>query len=231
MEKYHELLLATNEKFEKEIFPLLEQHDLLVHYKGLVDGSFPKILDRLELQKESIHEKIMSLANHMSKHGKLDGFDKALLRDLVFLIAQTTLGYFEIFTKYISNAINLDKIKYGNRRPMYGSILSQLGDFQSDGNLVFSKGGLRKFFNVDLRNALGNDDWWLNHNSEFTFKEEDNTEISLSIGEQWGDLAGINAIVESFLENYLTKFNQEMLKQIKSDRPELFDYKTALAKP
>ena len=225
MDKYQELLKATNDKFVREIFPLLENHGLLVHYEGLVDGSFPLILDRLELQKESITEKLTALADHMDKYKTLDGFSKSLLRDLIFLMAQTTLGYFEIFTKYLSYALDLEKINYGGRKPMYGAICNQLGDFQSDGNLVFSKGGLRKFFNVELRNALGHDDWWLNHNSEFTFREEDGTEISLSIGEQHGDLAGINAIVESFLENYLTKFNQKLLDDIKLKRPELFDYK------
>jgi len=225
LDKYRELLKVTNEKFLKEIFPLLGKHNLLVHYDGMIDSSFTKILDRLELQKESINEKVLKLYNHMEQYKSLDTFDKGVLRDLVFLIAQTTLGYFEIFTKYLSYAIDLEKIKYSNRKHMYGSIINQLGDFTSGGNLVFSKDGLRKFFNVELRNALGHDDWWLNNNAEFTFKEEDGVEISLNIGEQMGDLAGINAIVESFLEQYLAKFNSLLLDKLKSERPELFDYK------
>ncbi len=80
--------------------------------------------------------------------------------------------------------------------------------------MLFSKDGLRKFFNVELRDALGNDNWWLNSNSEFTFKEEDGTEISLNIGEQQGDLAGINAIVNAFLRMYLTKFNPKLLAEM-----------------
>jgi len=213
---YEELLDVTNKKFKNEIGPLLEKHDLLIHYDGFVDKNFMKILDRIELQKESITEKIAALSQHMDNTKTLDGFDKGLLRDLIFLMAQTPLGYFEILTKWLSYCIDLNKIKYGSRKPMYGAIMNQLGDFTSDGNLVFLKAGLRTFFNVELRNALGHDDWWLNENAEFTFKEGDGTEISLNIGEQHGDLAGINAIVDSFLRMYLTKFDPQSLVTIDS---------------
>ena len=224
MDIYADLLKETNDKFLKEIFPLLEKHDLLVHGK-IIDDSFPKILDRLQLQKQSIHEKLIAVGNYFAKEKTTVGFSLEIIRDLIFLMAQTTLGYFESMTQFLSYSIDFEKIKYGNRKPMYGSIINQLGDYQSDGKLVFSKGGLEKFFDVELRNALAHDRWWLNHNGEFTFREDDDTEISLNLGEQHGDLARINAIVESYLENYLAKFNKPLLDQIKSGRPELFDYK------
>ncbi len=122
MTTYEELLKTTNNKFENEIGPLLEKHDLLVRYTGVVDGNFLKILDRLELQKESISEKILALSQHMDKTKTIVGFDEALLRDLIFLMAQSTLGYFEILTKWIIYCIDLDKIRYGDRKIMYGSI-------------------------------------------------------------------------------------------------------------
>lgn len=224
MDIYADLLKGTNDKFLKEIFPLLEKHDLLVHGK-IIDDSFPKILDRWQLQKQSIHEKTIALRDHMAKVETIDGFSTVILKDLIFLMAQVSLGFFEIMTKFLSYSIDLEKIKYGERPAMYGDIVNKLGDYQSDGKLVFSKGGLEKFFSVELRNSLARDRWWLNHNGEFTFREEEGTEISLSIGEQYEALAQINAIVQSFLENYLAKFNQPLLDQLKSERPELFDYK------
>jgi hypothetical protein len=56
------------------------------------------------------------------------------------------------------------------------------------------------FFNVDLRNILTNDSWWINNNFEFAYEEPDGTEISLSIGELHGELASINSVVLGFID-------------------------------
>ena len=85
----------------------------------------------------------------------------------------------------------------GHTEPLFTSY-----DYKNNGISVFHKAGLRTFFNVDLRNVLTNDSWWLNNNFEFTYEEPDGTELSLSIGELYGELASINSIVLGFTENH-----------------------------
>ena len=91
-------------------------------------------------------------------------------------------------------------------------MIDHLGDYKSNGVSVFHKAGLRTFFNVDLRNVLTNDSWWINNNFEFTYEEPDGTEISLSIGELHGELASINSVVLGFTENHQKNSDAESLE-------------------
>ena len=56
-------------------------------------------------------------------------------------------------------------------------------------------------------------------------KNLDETEISLSIGELYGELAGINAIVVAFTENYLKIFDKTLLEHLKHETSGFFDSK------
>ena len=78
--------------------------------------------------------------------------------------------------------------------------------------LYFIKQDLELFFNVDLRNVLTSDSWWINNNFEFTYEEPDGTEISLSIGELHGELASINSVVLGFTENHQKNSDAESLE-------------------
>jgi len=179
---YTELLEIYNKKFETEIFPLLMDNGLIHRNTGLVHRSFPKRLDRIELQKESIQSKIFLLQQHMTSGKKVEDFDKVIMFDLICMMSQAILSYFKIFKSYLGHALDLEQLGIRTDNPMYDQMVNQLGDFKNDGGIVFHKAGLRSFFNVDLRNALAHDSWWLN-NAEFTYEEHDGTEISLSIGE------------------------------------------------
>ena len=94
---YAELLQEYREKFDIEIFPLLVSNQLIHKNTGRVYHSFQKRIDRIELQKKSIEDKISQLKEHMSNGNKFEDFDKSILFDLIAMFAQATLSYFEIY--------------------------------------------------------------------------------------------------------------------------------------
>ena len=202
MSAYVDLLQEYREKFDKEIFPLLASHELIRKKTGLVYHSFQKRIDRIELQKKSIESKVFLLKQHMSDGNKVEDFDKSTMFDLICMFAQGTLSYFEIYKSCLKFSLNFEKIGIVKENPGYNEMIDHLGDYKNNGVSVFHKAGLRTFFNVDLRNVLRNDSWWINNNFEFTYEEPDGTEISLSIGELHGELASINSIVLGFTENH-----------------------------
>ena len=122
--------------------------------------------------------------------------------DLISMFAQGTLSYFEIYKSCLKFSLDFKKLGIDKDDPGYNEMIDHLGDYKNSGISVFHKAGLRTFFNVDLRNVLTNDSWWINSNFEFTYEEPDGTELSLSIGELYGELASINSIVLGFTENH-----------------------------
>ena len=212
MSAYVDLLQEYREKFDKEIFPLLASHELIRKKTGLVYHSFQKRIDRIELQKKSIESKVFLLKQHMSDGNKVEDFDKSTMFDLICMFAQGTLSYFEIYKSCLKFSLNFEKIGIVKENPGYNEMIDHLGDYKNNGVSVFHKAGLRTFFNVDLRNVLRNDSWWINNNFEFTYEEPDGTEISLSIGELHGELASINSIVLGFTENHQKNSDAESLE-------------------
>ena len=212
MSAYVDLLQEYREKFDKEIFPLLASHELIRKKTGLVYHSFQKRIDRIELQKKSIESKVFLLKQHMSDGNKVEDFDKSTMFDLICMFAQGTLSYFEIYKSCLKSSLNFEKIGIVKENPGYNEMIDHLGDYKNNGIPVFHKAGLRTFFNVDLRNVLKNDSWWINNNFEFTYEEPDGTELSLSIGELYGELASINSIVLGFTENHQKNSDNEPLE-------------------
>ena len=209
MSTYAELLQEYREKFDREIFPLLVSNQLIHKNTGRVYHSFQKRLDRIELQKNSIENKISLLKQHMSDGNKVEDFDKSQMFDLITMFAQSIMSYFEIYKSCLKFSLNFEKLEITKSQPGYNEMIDHLGDFKNNGVSVFHKAGLRTFFNVDLRNVLTNDSWWINNNFEFTYEEPDGTELSLSIGELHGELASINSIVLGFTENHQKNFDAE----------------------
>jgi hypothetical protein len=209
MSTYAELLQEYREKFDREIFPLLVSNQLIHKNTGRVYHSFQKRLDRIELQKNSIENKISLLKQHMSDGNKVEDFDKSQMFDLITMFAQSIMSYFEIYKSCLKFSLNFEKLEITKSQPGYNEMIDHLGDFKNNGVSVFHKAGLRTFFNVDLRNVLTNDSWWINNNFEFTYEEPDGTELSLSIGELQGELASINSIVLGFTENHQKIFDDE----------------------
>ena len=223
MTTYEELLEFARNKFERKIFPLLLNNQLMQKNTGFNSHSFPKRFDRLELQKESIETKIVLLHKYMNDGNKSDDFDKVILSELIFILAQATLGYFEIFKSYLGKCLDFPKIMISNNNPTFDLMIKKLSEFKNtDGGLIFHYDGLKKFFNIELRNTLIHDSWWLNENSEFTFEEGDGTVISLNIGELHGELASINAIVLVFAKNYVQSFDSVNYENMKHNYPHLF---------
>ena len=62
---YIELLQEYREKFDREIFPLLISNQLIHKNTGQVYHSFQKRLDRIELQKKSIEDKVSQLQSNV----------------------------------------------------------------------------------------------------------------------------------------------------------------------
>ena len=209
MSTYAELLQEYREKFDREIFPLLVSNQLIHKNTGRVYHSFQKRLDRIELQKNSIENKISLLKQHMSDGNKVEDFDKSQMFDLITMFAQSIMSYFEIYKSCLKFSLNFEKLEITKSEPGYNEMIDHLGNFKNNGVPVFHKAGLRTFFNVDLRNVLTNDSWWINNNFEFTYEEPDGTELSLSIGELHGELASINSIVLGFTENHQKNFDDE----------------------
>ena len=202
MSTYVELLQEYREKFDIEIFPLLLSNELIRKNTGRVYHSFQKRLDRIELQKQSIENKISLLKKHMSNGNKVEDFDRSIMFELITMFAQAILSYFEIYKSCLKFSLNFQKLGIVKSNPGYNEMIDHLGDYKNNDVSVFHKAGLRTFFNVDLRNVLTNDSWWINNNFEFTYEEPDGTEISLSIGELHGEMASINSIVLGFTENH-----------------------------
>ena len=185
----------------------------LIHKNtGQVYHSFQKRIDRIELQKKSIEDKVSQLKQHMSNGNKFEDFDKSTMFDLIAMFAQAILSYFEIYKSCLTFSLNFEKLGIVKSDPGYDEMIDRLGDYKNNGISVFHKAGLRTFFNLDLRNVLTNDSWWINNNFEFTYEEPDGTEISLSIGELHGELASINSIVLGFTENHQKSSDAESLE-------------------
>ncbi|MDC0036084.1 hypothetical protein OAI97_01270 [Nitrosopumilus sp.] len=202
MSNYNDLLREYRKKFDIEIFPLLVSNELIHKNTGQVYHSFQKRIDRMNLQKESIENKISILKQHMSNGNQVGDFDKSVMFDLIAMFAQGILSYFEIYKSCLKFSLNFEKLGIVKSDPGYDEMIDHLADYKNNGVSIFHKAGLRTFFNVDLRNVLTNDTWWINNNFEFTYEESDGTEISLSIGELHGELASINSIVSGFTENH-----------------------------
>jgi hypothetical protein len=223
MTAYEELLKAGIDKFESEIFPILMNNKLIIKNPAFLHSSLPKIVDRLELQKASVESKISLLHTHIDNGNNLESFDDVILIDLTFILTQTMFGYFQIFTSYLIDCVDLSKIKMSQDDPKFAQVVKQLSEFKNpDGGLVFHYDGLRKFFNVDMSYTLEHDLWWLNENLEFTFEELDGTVVSFNVGELQGELAGINAIVLAFTKNYVKNFDSVNYEGMKHDYPHLF---------
>jgi hypothetical protein len=209
---YDDLLAEYREKFDREIFPLLISNELIHKNTGQVYHSFQKRIDRIDLQKKSIENKISLLKQHMSNGNQVGDFDKSTMFDLIAMFAQAILSYFEIYKSCLTFSLNFEKLGIVKSDPGYDEMIDRLGDYKNNGISVFHKAGLRTFFNLDLRNVLTNDSWWINNNFEFTYEEPDGTEISLSIGELHGELASINSIVLGFTENHQKSSDAESLE-------------------
>ncbi len=223
MTGYEELLKVSIEKFESEIFPLLLDNKLIKKNVEFFHNSFPKIADRLEIQKVSVERKISLLHAHIDNGGGLESFDESVLKDLTFVLVHTMFGYFQIFKSHLAYCVDLSKINMSENDPKFDQIVKKLSEFKNhDGGLVFYYDGLRKFFNLDLIHALERDLWWLNENLEFTFEEIDGTVISFNIGELQEELAAINAIVLGFTENYVKNFDGANYENMKHSYPNLF---------
>ena len=212
MSMYVDLLQEYRKKFDIEIFPLLVSNELIHKNTGRVYHSFQKRIDRIELQKKSIENKISILKQYMSNGNQVNDFDKSMMFDLIAMFAQAMLSYFEIFKSCLKFSLNFEKLGMVKTNSGYNEMIDHLGDYKNNGVSVFHKDGLRTFFNVDLRNILINDSWWINNNFEFTYEEHDGTEISLSIGELHGELASINSIVLGFTENHQKNSDAESLE-------------------
>ena len=212
MSNYNDLLREYRKKFDIEIFPLLVSNELIHKNTGRVYHSFQKRIDRIELQKKSIENKISILKQYMSNGNQVNDFDKSMMFDLIAMFAQAMLSYFEIFKSCLKFSLNFEKLGMVKTNSGYNEMIDHLGDYKNNGVSVFHKAGLRTFFNVDLRNILINDSWWINNNFEFTYEEPDGTEISLSIGELHGELASINSIVLGFTENHQKNSDAESLE-------------------
>lgn len=212
MSMYVDLLQEYRKKFDIEIFPLLVSNELIHKNTGRVYHSFQKRIDRIELQKKSIENKISILKQYMSNGNQVNDFDKSMMFDLIAMFAQAMLSYFEIFKSCLKFSLNFEKLGMIKTNSGYNEMIDHLGDYKNNGVSVFHKAGLRTFFNVDLRNILINDSWWINNNFEFTYEEPDGTEISLSIGELHGELASINSIVLGFTENHQKNSDAESLE-------------------
>ena len=78
MSNYDDLLHEYRKKFDVEIFPLLVSNELIAKNTGRVYHSFQKRFDKIELQKQSIENKISQLKQHMSDGNKVEDFDKCL---------------------------------------------------------------------------------------------------------------------------------------------------------
>ena len=209
---YDDLLAEYREKFDREIFPLLISNELIHKNTGQVYHSFQKRIDRIDLQKKSIENKISLLKQHMSNGNQVNDFDKSTMFDLIAMFAQAILSYFEIYKSCLTFSLNFEKLGIVKSDPGYDEMIDRLGDYKNNGISVFHKAGLRTFFNLDLRNVLTNDSWWINNNFEFTYEEPDGTEISLSIGELHGELASINSIVLGFTENHQKSSDAQSLE-------------------
>ena len=209
---YVDLLQEYRKKFDIEIFPLLVSNELIHKNTGRVYHSFQKRIDRIELQKKSIENKISILKQYMSNGNQVNDFDKSMMFDLIAMFAQAMLSYFEIFKSCLKFSLNFEKLGMVKTNSGYNEMIDHLGDYKNNGVSVFHKAGLRTFFNVDLRNILINDSWWINNNFEFTYEDPDGTEISLSIGELHGELASINSIVLGFTENHQKNSDAESLE-------------------
>ena len=212
MSMYVDLLQEYRKKFDIEIFPLLVSNELIHKNTGRVYHSFQKRIDRIELQKKSIENKISILKQYMSNGNQVNDFDKSMMFDLIAMFAQAMLSYFEIFKSCLKFSLNFEKLGMVKTNSGYNEMIDHLGDYKNNGVSVFHKAGLRTFFNIDLRNILINDSWWINNNFEFTYEEPDGTEISLSIGELHGELASINSIVLGFTENHQKNSDAESLE-------------------
>lgn len=212
MSMYVDLLQEYRKKFDIEIFPLLVSNELIHKNTGRVYHSFQKRIDRIELQKKSIENKISILKQYMSNGNQVNDFDKSMMFDLIAMFAQAMLSYFEIFKSCLKFSLNFEKLGMVKTNSGYNEMIDHLGDYKNNGVSVFHKAGLRTFFNVDLRNILINDSWWINNNFEFTYEDPDGTEISLSIGELHGELASINSIVLGFTENHQKNSDAESLE-------------------
>ena len=223
MADYDELLNSYINKFEREIFHILVDNQLLVKNHEFFHQSLPKIVDRLEMQKESAESKISLLRNHIDGGGNLERFDRTMLNDLTFVLTQTMFGYFQIFKSYLFGCVDPSKVNLADDRQKFSEMVKKLAEFRnSEGGLLFHYDGLRKFFNIDVFHALENDLWWLNENLEFTFEEIDGTIISYNVGELQGELAGINAIVLAFTKNYVKIFDGSNYDNMMQTYPHLF---------
>ena len=212
MSMYVDLLQEYRKKFDIEIFPLLVSNELIHKNTGRVYHSFQKRIDRIKKKKKSIENKISILKQYMSNGNQVNDFDKSMMFDLIAMFAQAMLSYFEIFKSCLKFSLNFEKLGMVKTNSGYNEMIDHLGDYKNNGVSVFHKAGLRTFFNVDLRNILINDSWWINNNFEFTYEEPDGTEISLSIGELHGELASINSIVLGFTENHQKNSDAESLE-------------------
>ena len=131
MSMYVDLLQEYRKKFDIEIFPLLVSNELIHKNTGRVYHSFQKRIDRIELQKKSIENKISILKQHMSNGNQVNDFDKSMMFDLIAMFAQAMLSYFEIFKSCLKFSLNFEKLGMVKTNSGYNEMIDHLGDYKN----------------------------------------------------------------------------------------------------
>jgi hypothetical protein len=163
------------------------------------DALIEKITERLnstnttlaKLESTIDSEKFSKLNEFMAS---LDFLEKDIMNMYQSLFLVGILGTYEIFRKYLLTTLDRTVLKIQGNEGL-GTIMKKLKDKKINHNLT-------KYLDIDLRNALGHDWYWVKNN-EFYYTIDPNLKRtkSLSLGELMVKKREIELFTRSFTDN------------------------------
>jgi len=163
------------------------------------DALIEKITERLnstnttlaKLESTIDSEKFSKLNEFMTS---LDFLEKDIMNMYQSLFLVGILGTYEIFRKYLLTTLDRTGLKIQGNEGL-GTIMKKLKDKKINHSLT-------KYLDIDLRNALGHDWYWVKNN-EFYYTTDPNLKRtkSLSLGELMVKKREVELFTRSFTDN------------------------------
>jgi hypothetical protein len=162
-----------------EFFDLLEQENLLIKNDEIVSTNFIQRYLRVFAMYDSIDKKNKMYYNeeqfqkYLEINKEFGLTEKSFLFDLRTNKVHYFLALQELASVFLTNILDSAKLNMKMNKIMLGETISKLGAYKnSDGKSVFLKDVLGDIFHIHIRNSIGHDEWWVDSDGTFYFKDE-----------------------------------------------------------
>ena len=199
------------------LFDILDQENLLVKNSRVVETSFVKNFDRVyDMQysldrRKKIFQDEKEFKEFLQKNAKYGITEKNFMFDFRVSSAHYLLSLQELISRFLMEILDIETLQLNKERATLGTTIRKIAEYRDlEGKPVFIENGLRKIFNVKMRNTIGHDKWWFDENNNFCMEGEE----PFTEEEFYGEIIASSVLLSSIAISYMTKKFPESLKQL-----------------